>query len=271
VSEKLQLSIDENLVQYTMEGPEEGSVVMLSHSLATNLTMWEPQARVLASRYRVLRYDTRGHGGSGSPAPPYSLKELAQDGVSILDALGIERVHFVGLSMGGMIGQTLALQRPERLLSLTLCDTSSRVPPEAGPLWEERIRIAREEGMDPLVEPTIERWFTPPFRTGGTDVVDSVRRMIRSTPPPGYIGCCHAVAALDLTDEIGAIDLPTLVVVGEQDPGTPVEAARTIHERIAGSELAVIPSASHLSNLEQPEKFNRLITTFLGRVDDPAM
>jgi len=264
VNGPLQSMISGNRVNYSIEGPDEGAVVMLSHSLATNMTMWEPQVEVLASRYRVLRYDTRGHGGSGAPSGAYSLEQLAQDAASLLEELRIERAHFIGLSLGGMIGQTFALRLPERLLSLTLCDTSSRVAPEAGPVWAERIRTAEDEGMNPLVEPTIERWFTPSFRTRRSDVVDRVRGMIRSTPPAGYIGCCHAVAALDLTDRIAAISLPTLVVVGEQDSGTPVEAARTIHDRIAGSELAIISSASHLSNLEQPEEFNRLITDFLA-------
>jgi 3-oxoadipate enol-lactonase len=239
---------------------------MLSHSLATNLTMWNPQIDSLASRFRVLRYDTRGHGGSGAPADAYSLDRLAEDASALLDTLGIDGVHFVGLSMGGMIAQTLALKAPERLLSLVLCDTSSRVPVEAKPVWDERIQTARVRGMEPLVEPTIERWFTAPFREQCADVVDDVRAMIRATPPLGYIGCCHAIAALDLTDRLNTITLPTLVVVGEQDPGTPVEAARVIHERIAGSELAIIHSAAHLSNMEQPEEFNRHVLRFLERI-----
>ena len=139
--------------------------------------------------------------------------------------------------MGGMIGQTLALAAPDLFLSLGLCDTSSRVPAEAKPQWQERIKTAETQGMEPLVEPTIGRWFTAPFREQRKDVVDRVRAMIRATNPRGYAGCCHAISALDLTDRIGAIELPTLIVVGEEDPGTPVAASRTIQERIAGSRL----------------------------------
>ena len=168
--------------------------------------------------------------------------------------------------MGGMIGQTLALKAPELFASLVLCDTTSRVPPEAKPQWEERIRTADTQGMEPLVEPTLGRWFTPPFRERQPEVVERVRAMIRGTKPAGYIGCCRAIAGLDLTDRVGAIKLPTLVIVGEEDPGTPVAAARVLHERIKGSELVILKSASHLSNLEQPDLFSGALTDFLRRV-----
>lgn len=150
------------------------------------------------------------------------------------------------------------------LLSLILCDTTSRVPAEAKPTWEERIRVAETPGMTPLVEPTIERWFTPGFRERRPEVVDRVRAMIRATQLRGYVGCCHAIAGLDLTDRLSAIRLPTLVVVGPDDPGTPVAAARVIHEQIKGSRLVVIPSAAHLSNLEQPQAFTEAVTSLLS-------
>jgi 3-oxoadipate enol-lactonase len=167
--------------------------------------------------------------------------------------------------MGGMIGQTMALRTPELLQSLTLCDTSSRIPAEAKPLWADRITTAETQGMGPLVEPTVGRWFTAPFVEARRDVVDRVRTMIRATPPAGYAGCCHAIAALDLTDRLPAIKLPTLIVVGAQDQGTPVAASKAINERIAGSELVILDSASHLSNLEQPEAFTAAVVGFLGR------
>jgi 3-oxoadipate enol-lactonase len=252
-------------ITYQLEGPASGPVVTLSHSLAANLSMWDPQARTLASGYRVLRYDTRGHGGTDAPEGPYTLEQLAEDARALLQALGIARTHFIGLSMGGFIGQALALKHPGMLQSLVLCDTTSRVPPEARPNWDERIRVAETRGMEPHVEPTIGRWFTAPFRERHAAVVDPVRGMIRGTNPRGYIGCCHAIAALDLTDRLGAITVPTLILVGEDDPATPVAASRTIHERIQGSELVILKSASHLSNLEQPEAFNRAVTAFLAR------
>lgn len=253
-------------VNYTLEGPATGPVVTLSNSLASNLSMWEPQLSTLTSRFRVLRYDTRGHGETEAPAGPYTLEELTEDTRALLQALGITRTHFIGLSMGGMIGQLLALQHPELIQSLALCDTMSRVPPEAKAAWDERIHAAQSQGMAPLVEPTIARWFTGPFREQHPEVTDQVRAMIRSTPVAGYVGCCHAIAALNLTDRLKAISVPTLIIVGEDDPGTPVAASRTMHEQIKGSELVILQSAAHLSNLEQPQAFNAALTSFLTRV-----
>ncbi len=252
-------------IHYTLNGSASAPVVTLGHSLATNLSMWEPQAEALASRYRVLRYDTRGHGGTEAPAGSYTLEQLAEDARALLLALGIQRTHFVGLSMGGMIGQVLALTYPEMLRTLILCDTSSRIPPEARPTWDERVRVAESQGMEPHVEPTIARWFTPPYIAGHSAVIDGVRRMIRETPPIGYAGCCQAIKLLDLTDRLSAIRIPTLIIVGEDDIGTPVEASRTIHQRIAGSELVILKSASHLSNIEQAEAFTSAVLAFLEK------
>jgi 3-oxoadipate enol-lactonase len=168
--------------------------------------------------------------------------------------------------MGGMIGQTLALKAPEVFASLALCDTSSRIPAEAKPQWQDRIKTAETQGMEPLVEPTLARWFTEPFRKSRQDVVGRVAEMIRKTPVSGYVGCCHAISALDLTERIGAIKIPTIAIVGEDDPGTPVAAHKVIHEKIAGSKLEILKSAAHLSNMEQPEAFNRALTAFLSSV-----
>ena len=252
-------------MQYTLDGPGGAPVVTLSHSLATNLSMWDPQLDALRARYRVLNYETRGHGGTDAPAAAYTLDQLADDARALLQALGIAKTHWCGLSMGGMIGQTLALKHPDLFLSLSLCDTSSRIPAEARPLWADRIKTAESQGMEPLVEPTLGRWLTAPFRERRKDVVGKVASMIRSTPPTGYAGCCHAIAALDLTDRISAISLPTLIVVGEEDQGTPVAASRVMNERIKGSELVIIPSAAHLSNLEQPEAFTGALAKFLAK------
>ncbi|HTU00762.1 MAG TPA: 3-oxoadipate enol-lactonase [Candidatus Sulfotelmatobacter sp.] len=254
-------------IHYTLNGPAAAPAVTLSHSLATTLAMWEPQVRVLAERYRIVRFDTRGHGGTDAPPGPYTLAMLAADALALLDALGIQRTHFVGLSMGGMIGQVLALEHPDRLRSLSLCDTSSRIPPEAAPIWDERVRTAEAQGMEPVVQPTINRWFTPAFRDARPDVIETVRAMIRTTPPPGYVGCCQAIKPLNLTDRLGAIRVPTLVMVGAEDAGTPVAASRAIHEHITGSRLVIIPSASHLSNLEQPEAFNKALLDFLAETE----
>ena len=263
----MKISANGITVNYTLDGPPQAPVVTLSHSLATDLSMWDPQMATLTARYRVLRYDTRGHGGTDAPAGAYTLDQLAADAKALLSALGITRTHWIGLSMGGMIGQTLALGSPGLFSSLGLCDTSSRIPAEAKPLWAERIKTAETQGMQPLVEPTINRWFTAPFVASHKDLVDRVRVMIRSTKPAGYAGCCQAISALDLTDKIAAIKTPTLIVVGEDDQGTPVAASRTMHEKIAGSDLVIIKSAAHLSNIEQPAEFTRAITGLLARVD----
>lgn len=250
-------------VHCSLEGPETAPVVTLSHSLATNLSMWDPQIEALTSQYRVLRYDTRGHGGTDAPDGPYSFEQLAKDVVELLAALGITKTHFMGLSMGGMIGQVLAMSYPEVLHGLILCDTSSRMPDEARPVWAERIQEVQAEGMEGQVEPTMERWFTAPFRESRPAELDPVREMIRKTKPAGYIGCCHAIQSLDLADQISRIDVPTMVIVGEEDPGTPVEAAQAIHDQIKGSELVILKSADHLSNMEQPKAFTDAVMGFL--------
>jgi len=254
-------------VNYDFAGPEDAPVVTLSHSLATDFTMWQPQAVALRDAgYRVLRYDTRGHGGTTVPPGPYSLELLAEDVHTLLHDLGIERTHFVGISMGGMIGQTLALRHPEFLLSLVLCDTAASMPAESGPIWDERIATARADGMEAHVLGTSGRWFTPAFAATRADVIEPVREMIRATPVEGYVGCCEAIKRLDLLGRIAAISAPTLVMVGADDPGTTPAAARAIQERISGAELVIIESASHLSNLEQPEVFNRALLGFLERI-----
>ena len=250
-------------INYDVEG--DGPWLVMSHSLACDVRMWDEQLQALKGKYRVLRFDTRGHGGSDAPDGAYTLDMLADDLHGLLQALKIERPHFVGLSMGGMIGMTYALKHPGALRSLVLCDTSSRIPPEALPVWQERIQTVTAKGMEPMVEPTLKRWFTEPFLTRRPPVIERVAGMIRSTPPKGYIGCCQAIPKINLTDRLGAIKGPVQVIVGEQDAGTPVAMSEAIQQAIPGSELVVLPSASHLSNLEQPEAFNRALSAFLAR------
>lgn len=250
-------------INYLIEG--EGPWLTLSHSLACNLHMWDEEARRLSQRYKVLRYDTRGHGGSSAPSGAYTLDLLADDLHGLLQALGVETTHFVGLSMGGMIGQTFALKYPGRFDSLALCDTSSRYPAEAAGLWADRIKTVETKGMEPLVVPTLERWFTESFRRTHAGVVETVANMIRTTPAPGYAGCCHAIPKINLTARLQEIRCSALVIVGKDDPGTPVAMAEDIHRAMPGSRLVVIPSAAHLSNLEQPEAFNQALGEFLDQ------
>jgi 3-oxoadipate enol-lactonase len=253
-------------MHYEMDGPESAPVVTLSHSLATDLSMWDPQVSALKSGYRVLRYDTRGHGGTDAPEGPYTLEQLAEDVRALLHALRIPKTHYMGISMGGMIGQVLALKNPGMLQSLILCDTSSRIPEEALPIWEERIGLAQKQGMDALVESTMERWFTASFRRKPLPALDKIRGMIRTTPVKGYVGCSRAIMRLNLTERLREITLPSFIIVGEEDPGTPVAASQVIHEQIKGSELVILKSAAHLSNIEQQDAFNTAVMAFLKRL-----
>ena len=250
-------------ISYLVEG--EGPWLTMSHSLACNLHMWDEQAAVLAKHFRVLRFDTRGHGASQAPKGAYTLEELADDLKGLLDALGVKQTHFVGLSKGGMIGQTFALKYPGVLKTLVLADTTSRYPPEAAALWAERIKVAETQGMEPLVQPTLERWFTAPFRAASASKVQLIADMIRTTPVAGYVGCSHAIPKINLSARLREIDAPALVIVGEQDMGTPVAMAREIHESYPGSELVIIPSAAHLANVEQPGAFNAALADFLAK------
>ncbi len=250
-------------LNYELHG-DKGPWVVLSHSLACHLHMWDAQINLLKNRFRVLAYDTRGHGQSDAPAGAYTLDELVEDARGLLSGLGVEKPHWVGLSMGGMIGMEYALKYPGAFQSLVLCDTTSRMPAEMAPAWEGRIKTATEEGMSALVDPTLERWFTEPFRNSRQDVIDGVADMIVSTSVTGYVGCCHAIPKIDCTDELHTITCPVQIIVGEQDAGTPVVMSEAILKAIPGSELVVIPHASHLSNLEQPEKFNQALDRFLS-------
>jgi len=259
----MKLSANGMDINYTVEG--EGPWLTMSHSLACNLHMWDEEAKRLSKRYKVLRYDTRGHGASGAPAGAYTLEQLADDLHGLLQALGVKSTHFVGLSMGGMIGQTYALKYPGMFATLSLCDTSSRYPAEAAGLWTERIKTVEAQGMEPLVESTLARWFTEPFRKAQPEVVQKVAAMIRATPVAGYVGCCHAIPKINLTARLAEIRCPSLIIVGKDDAGTPVAMAEDIHRAMPGSKLVVIPSAAHLSNLEQPDAFNRALGDFIDQ------
>ncbi len=247
-----------------VQGPRDAPVVTLSHSLAAARGMWDEQVRALGHDYRVVRYDLRGHGESGVSAPPYDFAMLADDVVAVLDHLGIEQTHFVGLSIGGMIGQHLALRHPDRVARLALCSTTSRIPEEMRPNWDERVAAVQEQGMEGQVDGTIERWFNDTFVQQAPDTVERIRDMIRNTPVNGFIGCARAVQHLDVTDQLHRIPHQTLCMQGERDPGTTVEAAQTIAERIPNAHLRILPGVKHLGNVETPEAFNTALSGFLA-------
>jgi 3-oxoadipate enol-lactonase len=251
----------------TLDGPAGAPVVMLSHSLAASIEMWRPQMPMLSSRFHVLRYDTRGHGATGVPQGPYRLEDLGEDVCALLAELGIKRVHFVGLSMGGMVGQQVAVTHPELFQSLFLADTLSAYGPKSRAMWEERIEAASgPEGMAPLVEPTTARWFTKPFYDANPETMDWIRGLIRATPAAGFVGCCHALMRLNLTEKLRGVTIPTQIVVGRQDPTTPVAGAQVIQAALPDSRLTIIENAAHLSNVEQPLAFNVALADFLDRV-----
>ncbi len=250
-------------LNYEISGRDDAPVVMLSHSLASSLVMWQPQLGALESEFKVLRFDTRGHGDSDAPEGKYTLELLVQDAVALLDALEIDGVHFVGLSMGGMIGQNFALDHGSRLKSLALCDTTAFIPAESQPIWDQRIATVREKGMQSQVEETLERWFTAPYLEQNPPMVDVIRRQISATPVAGYVGCCEAIRRLDNLERLSGIAVPTLILVGEEDVGTPVAVSRAMQKRIPGSKLVVLPEARHLSNIEQEGGFNRTLLDFL--------
>lgn len=259
------MKIETNGIRLNYEVEGSGPWLVFSHSLACCIDMWRPQIAAFKGRYTCLSFDTRGHGGSDVPAGGYTLEQMADDVHGLLAGLGVKQPHFVGLSMGGMIGMTYALKYPGALRSLVLCDTASRFAPEVKTLWEGRIKTATEQGMTPLLEGTLKRWFTEPYLARGGPVLQDVTRMILNTPPLGFAGCCHAIPRIDTTDRLREIRAPIQVIVGEQDVGTPVAMSRAIHEAAPGSELVILPEASHLSNLEQPEAFNRALGAFLAK------
>jgi 3-oxoadipate enol-lactonase len=250
---------------YRFDGPANGRVVMMSNSLMSDYTMWDVTIPALTDRYRVLRYDTRGHGRSGTTSGPYSIGMLADDAVGLLDALGIQRVHFIGLSMGGMIGQQIGARYPDRVYSLSLCDTASEMPPRS--MWEERLSIARSQGIAGLLDGTIQRWFTGPFIARDPQSIEGVRRMISLTGVEGYIACASAVRDMAQTTMLLQVKAPTLILVGRKDPACTVEQATVLHRMIDGSQMVVIENAAHLANIEQPQAFNRALRAFLDRVD----
>lgn len=251
---------------YEIHGTQGTPWLVLSHSLACSVRMWDPQIAAFRDRYRILAYDTRGHGDSAAPPGPYTLELLADDLHGLLGSLGISRPHFCGLSMGGMIGQTFALKYPGVFRSLTLADTTSRYPQEVLPAWEERIRLAESQGVGPLAQPTLERWFTESFRRQNAVAVEGIRQLILATPVAGYVGCSRAIPQINLSGRLKEIRCPILVLVGEDDPGTPVAMAREIHASAPGSQLVILPKAAHLANIEAAEGFNRALGDFLGSV-----
>ena len=260
----MKINVNGANLNYQIDGPEGAPWVTMSNSLMTTHRMWDAQMEALTAHYRVLRYDKRGHGESDAPEGPYSFELLGDDVFALLEALNITRTHFIGLSMGGMTGMTMALKDPSRLRTLILCDTASDDPMGDPAAWQARIDTAKAGGIESVVESTIQRFLAPATIHTQPQATDAVRAMIRSTSLTGYIACCQAISKLNLSHRLSQINVPTLVVVGAQDPATTVEMAHAIHQGIPGAELAILENAAHLSNIDQAEAFNTTVLAFLA-------
>ena len=229
---------------YCEDSGGPGEPVLLAHAIGCDRRMWEGLVAVLAPRHRVLAFDARGHGRSPLPARPWSLADMADDAVRLLDRLGIERAHWVGLSMGGMVGQTFALGHPQRLGRLVLANTTSSYGPEGPANWDSRIRLVTQGGLAAIHEMVASRYFSPAFRAAHGDVVERVMGRFLETPVQGYLGGCEAIRELDSLGSLGRIAAPTLVIAGDLDAGTPVAMAQAIADGIPGARLAVIAPAA---------------------------
>lgn len=252
--------IDGCRLAWRMDGPADAPVLVLSNSLGTAMAMWEDQVPALARHFRVLRYDTRGHGASSVMPGDTSLDRLGRDVLGLLDALGIESAHFCGLSLGGMTGQWLGIHAPDRIDRLVIANSSSFMgPPES---WQQRMNTVREQGMAAIAGAVLDRWFTPGFVASGASGLERTRAQLLATSADGYAACCAAIRDMDLRPVVHLVDRPTLVIAGSQDPATPPDHAQAIASAIAGARLVML-EAAHLSNIEQPAGFTRGLLDFL--------
>ena len=251
-------------LRYREDGPRDAPVVVFSNSLGTDLRMWEPQAHALAGGFRVVRYDTRGHGLSDAPPGPYTLDQLGGDLLALLDALGIARPNVCGLSLGGMTALWLAAHHPQRVTRAVFANTAARIGSVES--WEARIALVRAGGMAAVCDIAVPRFFSAAFRARHPHLTRRIGTMLEATPPQGYIGCCEALRDADLRAALARIAAPSLVIGGALDESTPPAQARELHAAIPGSELLIFPDTAHLSNLEQAEAFTARVRAFFKQL-----
>ncbi|WP_158625911.1 3-oxoadipate enol-lactonase [Arsenicitalea aurantiaca] len=263
------------LTRHTVAGPEgnalaassmgsrQGLPILFGNSLAADMSMWDEVAERLQAERLIVRYDMRGHGASEIVAEGTTLEGLGRDALAVMDALGLERVVYCGLSLGGLVGMWLALNAPERLAGLVLANTAASFPPAS--MWEDRAAAARRDGVSSLVAPTLERWLTPAFREANPERSEDIARMIGATPGAGYAACCGVLASADVSGRLGEIALPVLVIAGDTDPSTPPARAEELHRAIAGSELVTL-SAAHLSAVEAADDMADALRRFAARI-----
>ena len=245
-----------------VEGPERAPVLMLSNSLGTNLHMWDEQVAPLTRHFRLVRYDRRGHGRSGVPKGPYTMERLGRDVIGVLDALGIQKINWCGLSMGGMVGMWLGANAANRVEKLILSNTAAYFPDKT--VWDGRIKLVRDKGLEGIVDANMERWFTKAFRERSPDAMAKMRDMFLATKVEGYVGCGEAIRDMDHRPLLSKIAAPTLVIAGKHDPATTLEAGEFIKEHVPGAQIAVL-DAAHISNLEQPQVYADTVLGFLSR------
>jgi 3-oxoadipate enol-lactonase len=247
-------------IHVEVEGRDGAPVLMLSNSLGTNLHMWDDQVPEFTKHFRLVRYDRRGHGQSGVPKGPYSMERFGRDVLSVINALNLKKINWCGLSMGGMVGQWLGANAPDRIEKLVLSNTNYHYADKTP--WNDRIKLVREKGLRELVEPNMERWFTKDFRARAPHAIDRTKDIFLATNPIGYIACCEAIRDMDFTATNPRIALPTLVIVGKHDPATPPSAGKAIQKQIKGAKLASL-DAAHIANIEQPKAYAETVLNFL--------
>lgn len=248
-------------VHHVVTGPAGAPVVVLSNSLGSTHAMWDAQIEDLAEHFRVVRYDTRGHGSSPVPAGPYDIDDLADDVVALLDTLGVEKAHFVGLSLGGMTGMRLAARNPDRVDRLVVLCTGAKLDPASA--WRDRAATVREQGSPAVAEAVVQRWFTAPYLAANPDLKASCEATVGATPAEGYASCCEVIAAMDLRPDLPTISAATLAIAGADDPATPPPLLREIADGVQDGRLLVVPRSAHLASAEQPETVTPAIIAHL--------
>jgi 3-oxoadipate enol-lactonase len=256
-----QTEIKDVRINYALEGRSDAEVLVLSNSLGTNYSMWDPQAPEFLETFRVLRYDTRGHGQSSVAPGPYSIEQLGKDVLGLADAVGVKRFHFCGLSMGGMIGMWLGAHAPERVDKLVLCNTAAKIG--TAETWNARIEAIRKEGMKPVAAAVVERWFTPAFREKDRETVARTQKMLEEANAEGYAANCEAIRDFDFRERLGEIHKSSLIISGKHDPATPPDDGRFLAQHIEDARYVEL-NAAHLSNIEDGERFNKEVSVFLN-------
>lgn len=257
-------------LSYSLSGLEDGPWLVCAHSLASNGRMWDAQMAFLESRFQVLNIDLPGHGASSTPPGPWTIEMMGGWVLDVLAQLGVDKCHWLGLSLGGMVGQAAALAAPQRIASLVLADSTSAHPPASRPMWEARAATAAEKGMVGIADGTLDRWFTTDFARVQPSALADMREAILATPVEGFVQSALAIPTMNFTPRLGEIKCPTLVVVGDQDHATPLEHSQALAQGIQGARLVVIKNAAHLSAVEQPGAFNSALDTFYEPLISPV-